>query len=239
VLTRILLEDMNKSAAMVLATPPKVRELLAVLPSDLRHELVEATQRALATRDAARSRLTDLKRRIARLQGPIERDRPDPRVLARAGEIESLHASLAVHREWRNELAALVSEQARLAAELAAGMRALCMAGGPEALEPLRVTAEVGLSRKEAASEIDAEIERQRQSLHPVARPEPLDAFTERARAEDADALAILPILRELARRTQVLLFTHHAHLRDLAREALGEDGFHGHQLRAAGSAST
>ena len=48
---------------------------------------------------------------------------------------------------------------------------------------------------------------------------------------DDRRCIAILPILRELARKTQVLLFTHHRHLRDLAREALGDDGFHGHEL--------
>jgi hypothetical protein len=31
-----------------------------------------------------------------------------------------------------------------------------------------------------------------------------------------------------------VLLFTHHRHLRDLARDALGDAGFHRHELSDA-----
>ncbi|MFT5050532.1 MAG: hypothetical protein ACI8QZ_001934 [Chlamydiales bacterium] len=41
---------------------------------------------------------------------------------------------------------------------------------------------------------------------------------------DDQRALATLDILAELARRTQVILFTHHEHIRDLARRALGAD---------------
>ncbi|MEA3275148.1 MAG: AAA family ATPase [Pseudomonadota bacterium] len=46
-------------------------------------------------------------------------------------------------------------------------------------------------------------------------------------------AAAILPILRDLGRKTQVLLFTHHRHLTELARGVLTEDGFHFHELSA------
>jgi len=48
---------------------------------------------------------------------------------------------------------------------------------------------------------------------------------------DDDRAAAILPHLAELARRTQVLLFTHHEHLVDLCRGTLGEDRFHLHRL--------
>ncbi len=48
---------------------------------------------------------------------------------------------------------------------------------------------------------------------------------------DDDRAAAILPHLAELARRTQILLFTHHDHLVDLCRGTLGEDRFHLHRL--------
>ena len=41
---------------------------------------------------------------------------------------------------------------------------------------------------------------------------------------DDARALAGLLVLAELARSTQVLVFTHHAHLCDIAREAVGAE---------------
>jgi uncharacterized protein YhaN len=56
---------------------------------------------------------------------------------------------------------------------------------------------------------------------------------------DDRRTLAILPILRELSGSTQILLFTHHRHLCDLAREALGDGGFHRHTLGARGVSST
>jgi uncharacterized protein YhaN len=42
---------------------------------------------------------------------------------------------------------------------------------------------------------------------------------------------AILPQLADLSKRTQIFLFTHHEHLVDLCREALGEDAFQLHNL--------
>ena len=48
---------------------------------------------------------------------------------------------------------------------------------------------------------------------------------------DDERARAILPQLAELARRTQVFLFTHHDHLVNLYRETLGEEGFNLHRL--------
>ena len=47
-------------------------------------------------------------------------------------------------------------------------------------------------------------------------------------------AKAILPQLAELAKRSQVLLFTHHEHLIQLARETLGDEGFKLHRLAGA-----
>ena len=44
-------------------------------------------------------------------------------------------------------------------------------------------------------------------------------------------AKAILPQLAELARRTQIFLFTHHEHLIELCRETVGEGQFKLHQL--------
>ncbi len=44
-------------------------------------------------------------------------------------------------------------------------------------------------------------------------------------------AKAILPQLGELAKRTQIFLFTHHEHLVDLCHQTLGEDQFHLHRL--------
>ncbi len=50
-------------------------------------------------------------------------------------------------------------------------------------------------------------------------------------------AAAALKCLAELAKRTQVLLFTHHLHHTELARQVLGPDGFAVHELVTAKSA--
>ncbi len=50
---------------------------------------------------------------------------------------------------------------------------------------------------------------------------------------DDARAMATIKALSELAGKTQVLLFTHHKHHVDLAREALGPDKFSLHELAA------
>jgi len=47
-------------------------------------------------------------------------------------------------------------------------------------------------------------------------------------------ARAILPQLAELARRTQIFLFTHHKHLVELCRETVGEGQFKLHELRSS-----
>ncbi len=51
---------------------------------------------------------------------------------------------------------------------------------------------------------------------------------------DDHRASAILPILSDLGSRTQLLLFSHHRHLLDLARDALPADGVHFHNLPVA-----
>lgn len=43
--------------------------------------------------------------------------------------------------------------------------------------------------------------------------------------------MAILPQLADLAKRTQILLFTHHEHLVELCRQTLGENQFQLHRL--------
>ncbi|MDC0267766.1 AAA family ATPase [bacterium] len=48
---------------------------------------------------------------------------------------------------------------------------------------------------------------------------------------DDERTKAILPLLSELSNRTQIFLFTHHLHLLELCREAVGEDNFHLHKL--------
>jgi uncharacterized protein YhaN len=48
---------------------------------------------------------------------------------------------------------------------------------------------------------------------------------------DDARASATLKILSELSLKTQVILFTHHAHLVQLATENLSSDEFHLHEL--------
>jgi uncharacterized protein YhaN len=50
---------------------------------------------------------------------------------------------------------------------------------------------------------------------------------------DDERTKAILPLLSELSNRTQIFLFTHHLHLLELCREAVGEDNFHLHKLTA------
>jgi uncharacterized protein YhaN len=51
---------------------------------------------------------------------------------------------------------------------------------------------------------------------------------------DDDRTRAILPQLGALAQRTQIFLFTHHAHLVELCRQTLGESGFHLHRLGPA-----
>ena len=56
--------------------------------------------------------------------------------------------------------------------------------------------------------------------------------------ADDDRAAAMLRVLAVAARRNQVLLFTHHAHLIDVARGALGEGAFRLHRLEPAALAA-
>jgi len=48
---------------------------------------------------------------------------------------------------------------------------------------------------------------------------------------DDDRARAVLPVLADLSKKTQVLLFTHHEHVVRLCSEVLGESGFHRHTL--------
>lgn len=141
-----------------LAEQERLRAELPPLPDSLPDRgpgFVEQAEQALAARNAARTRVTELERSIARLEGRVAESRPDARVLARAGEIEAVHEQLAVQREWHNEHAALTAEQARLATELAADMRELGVDGDPEAVESLRAGAEAVLALREAASALE------------------------------------------------------------------------------------
>jgi uncharacterized protein YhaN len=143
------------------------RAELPPLP-DLSADFVDATEQALGARERARNRVADLEQATSRLQGRVENNTPDLGILDRAGEIESLHATLAVQREWRNERAALKTEQARLAEELAAGVRDLGIDGPPEAAESLRAEAEAVLSLQASAKTLEdrmTEADAQREHL--------------------------------------------------------------------------
>jgi len=48
---------------------------------------------------------------------------------------------------------------------------------------------------------------------------------------DDERALSALTALRDFSQRSQVLLFTHHAHLVQLAESQWGKAGFHLHAL--------
>ena len=48
---------------------------------------------------------------------------------------------------------------------------------------------------------------------------------------DDRRAAAALKVFSELSTTTQVILFTHHDHLVDLASETLPENGYHVHRL--------
>ena len=48
---------------------------------------------------------------------------------------------------------------------------------------------------------------------------------------DDERASAALKVLQELSKKTQVLVFTHHAHHVKLAESVLGETGFQLHEL--------
>ena len=51
---------------------------------------------------------------------------------------------------------------------------------------------------------------------------------------DDGRASEAMAILSELSERTQVIMFTHHRHLVDLARDRLGANDFHLHELTAS-----
>ena len=55
---------------------------------------------------------------------------------------------------------------------------------------------------------------------------------------DDDRARAALKVLSALSRSTQVLLFTHHAHLLDVARWALPRDAYAEHVLPPGGRAA-
>ncbi|MCF7991868.1 MAG: AAA family ATPase, partial [Thiohalocapsa sp.] len=122
---------------------------------DLGPPFVTQTEESLRARDAARTRMAALEGTIARLETRVDENRPDQRVLDRAGEIEALHQALAVQRQRRDDLAALQAEQASLSSELAAGMRALGVDGDPAAVEALRTGVAEELGLKEAAKALD------------------------------------------------------------------------------------
>ncbi len=150
-----------------LAEQERRRAELPPLP-DCGAGFIDETEQAQADRNRARDGRTDLERSIARLRERVEHNRPDQRLLDQAGEIESLHAALAVQRERRNARAALAAEQARLAAELAAGRRALGVDDDPAAVESLRADAEAALSLRATATVLDgatAETRTQRRKL--------------------------------------------------------------------------
>jgi uncharacterized protein YhaN len=48
---------------------------------------------------------------------------------------------------------------------------------------------------------------------------------------DDDRAVAALKVLAELAQETQVILFSHHRHLRELARTTIGKEGLVEHDL--------
>jgi uncharacterized protein YhaN len=50
---------------------------------------------------------------------------------------------------------------------------------------------------------------------------------------DDRRTRAVLPVLSDLGRQGQVMLFTHHRHLVELARSALRHDAFHLYELDA------
>lgn len=72
-----------------------------------------------------------------------------------------------------------------------------------------------------------AAIERHQQSHEPM----PLILDDVLVTFDDQRTRAILPILRAVGRKTQVLLFTHHRHLLDMASGALLDDRQHVHEL--------
>lgn len=69
------------------------------------------------------------------------------------------------------------------------------------------------------------ELHQQRHEPMPVILDDLLITF------DDQRTAAILPVLCELGRRSQVLLFTHHQHLVDIARKVLPADGVKHHSL--------
>jgi hypothetical protein len=139
----------------------RLRDALPRLP-DLGPGFVDETEQALSHVNDVPSRLINLERTIARLEGRVAQNRPDQRVLSQAGEIDAQHEALAVQREWRGQRDALETDQARLAAELSARMRALGVDGELTAVETLRADAEAVLSLKAAAKDLETALAERR-----------------------------------------------------------------------------
>ena len=135
-----LLENQEQRRAELPSTPP------------LGAAFVTAGEQALATNERAVSALQGLSQRIDRLRDRVRAHQPEPLVLARAAEIESLHQQLAVYRQWRTEQVALRADAARREAEVRAGMGKLGIAGEPPAVEALRIAAAQELALREAAA---------------------------------------------------------------------------------------
>jgi uncharacterized protein YhaN len=216
-----------------LAEQERLRTELPPLPDLLPERgpgFVQLAEQAVVDRDAARARLTELARSIARLEGRVAENRPDARVLARAGEIEAVHEQLAVQREWRNEHAALATEQARLATELAADMRELGVDGDPAAVESLRAGAEAVLALREAASaREDAAGAAQAQRTKLTERRQALTQLEQQLAAEPAPDPSVL---RDALTRTQAAaqLAVELPQL-DAALAAAARECVHRHQL--------
>jgi uncharacterized protein YhaN len=54
--------------------------------------------------------------------------------------------------------------------------------------------------------------------------------------ADDGRAAALLRVLAAAAKHSQVIVFSHHAHLIDVARNAVGSDGFRLHTIEPIGA---
>ena len=52
--------------------------------------------------------------------------------------------------------------------------------------------------------------------------------------ADDARSAALLKVLAAAAEHSQVIVFSHHAHLIDIANRTLGADGFNLHMIEPA-----
>ncbi len=212
-------QDWLRRCLDALPTLGRLREVEARLNEQPAQPALPAgyAERAAAARDAlARSEqnLSALRQRIGDLL--VRRDSLAPRadVLARAGEIDTLAASLAVYLQNHEALLADQGEAARMEARLETGLLELGLPCEPADIAGLRIPLAEQLALREAAADLTeaerAGAEQRRESEHLAAElektrarlttlPQAENAALREAQAASAPAATLAPAAKAVA----------------------------------------